>query len=116
MSMTLRICICIAADSAAAVEILRVELAWAKEQARMSNAAAEKVAAKLKAEQIARRQCKERISAMALELKDATGRCQVLEKDNKAKAADLDKALQEVSVGVKTGGSRVGGPDLCVLG
>ena len=32
---------------------------------------------------------------MALELKNATSRCQVLEKENKAKAADLDKALQE---------------------
>ena len=31
---------------------------------------------------------------MALELKDATSRCQVLEKDNKAKAANLDMALQ----------------------
>ena len=56
----------------------------------MSNAAVE-----LKAEQAARRQCKERISTMALEVKDATSRCQVFEKDNKAKAADLDKALQE---------------------
>ena len=61
----------------------------------MSNAAAEKVAAKLKAEQTARHQCEERISTMALELKDATSRCRVLEKDNKAKAVDLDKALQE---------------------
>ena len=61
----------------------------------MSNAAAKKVAADLKAEQTVRRQCKERISTMALELKDATSRCQVLEKDNKAKAADLDKDLQE---------------------
>ena len=32
---------------------------------------------------------------MALDLKDATRRCQVLEKDNKAKVADLVKALQE---------------------
>ena len=32
---------------------------------------------------------------MALELKNATCRCQVIEKENKAKAADLDKALQE---------------------
>ena len=32
---------------------------------------------------------------MALELKNATSRCQVIEKENKAKAADLDKALQE---------------------
>ena len=61
----------------------------------MSNAAAEKVAAELKAEQTARRQCEERISSMALDLKDATSRCQVLEKDNKAKVSDLIKALQE---------------------
>ena len=32
---------------------------------------------------------------MARELKEATIRCEFLEKDNKAKAADLDKALQE---------------------
>ena len=54
MSMTLRICICITADSAAVVETLRVELARAEEQARMSNAAAEKPTAELKAEQAAR--------------------------------------------------------------
>ena len=47
--------ICITADSAAAVETLRAELARAKEQARMSNAAAKKAATKLKAEQAARR-------------------------------------------------------------
>ena len=43
------------ADSATAVETFRAELARAKEQARMSNAAAEKVAAELKAERDARR-------------------------------------------------------------
>ena len=32
---------------------------------------------------------------MALELKDATSQCEFLEKDNKTRAADLDKALQE---------------------
>ena len=32
---------------------------------------------------------------MALEPKDAASRCQFLEKDNKAKAVNLDKALQE---------------------
>ena len=32
---------------------------------------------------------------MVLELKDATGRCEFLEKVNKTKAVDLDKALQE---------------------
>ena len=49
--------------------------------------------AELKAEQAARRQYEERISTMALELKDAASRCEFLEKDNKAKTADLDKAL-----------------------
>ena len=87
--------ICITAGSAVAVETLQAELAWAKEQARMSNAAAEKAVAELKAEQAARCQCEERISTMALELKDATIRCEFLEKDNKARTADLDNALRE---------------------
>ena len=82
------------ADGAAAVEILRAELAQAKEQARISNAAAEKASAELKAEQAARRQYEERISTMALDLKDAASRCEFLEKDKKAKTADLDKALR----------------------
>ena len=43
-----------AADGAAAVETLRAELAQAKEQARFSNAAAEKASAELKAEQATR--------------------------------------------------------------
>ena len=72
MRVILRICISITAESAAAVETLRVELDRANEQARMSNAAAKKVAVELKVEQTARRQCEERISTMALELKDAT--------------------------------------------
>ena len=84
---------CITVDGAAAVEILRAELARAKEQARIDNAAAEKASAELKAEQAARRQREERISKMACELKDVAGRCEFLEKDNKAKTADLDKAL-----------------------
>ena len=33
---------------------------------------------------------------MALELKNATSRCEFLEKENEAKMAELDKALQEV--------------------
>ena len=32
---------------------------------------------------------------MALELENATGRCEFLEKENKALTAELDKALQE---------------------
>jgi hypothetical protein len=62
---------CITADNATAVEALWTELARAKEQARMSEAAAKKVAAELKAEQAARHQCEERISTMTRELKYA---------------------------------------------
>ena len=50
-----------------------------KEQARFSDAAAEKASTKLKAEQAARRQYEERLSTMALELKDAASRCEFLE-------------------------------------
>ena len=57
-----------------AVETLRAELAWAKEQARVSDAAAKKAAADLKVEQATQRQCQERISTMEQELKDATSR------------------------------------------
>ena len=85
----------ISADGAAAVEILRAELARAKEQARISNAADEKASAELKAEQAARHQYEEKISSMTLKLKEAASRCGFLERDNKAKTADLDKALQE---------------------
>jgi hypothetical protein len=87
--------ICITTDNAAAVEALRAELARAKEQAKMSEAAAQKAAAKLKAEQAARRQRKERISTMTHELKDANVRCEFLKKDNKARIVELNKALQE---------------------
>ena len=87
--------ICTTADGSAAVETLRAELARAKEQARMSSAAAGKAADELKAAQAARRQCEERMTTMARELKEATVRCEFLERDNKAKAADLDKTLQE---------------------
>ena len=57
-----------AADGAAAVEVLRAELARAKEQARRSNAAAEKALAELKVEQAARCQDEEKISTMTLKL------------------------------------------------
>ena len=86
---------CINADGAAAVEALRAELARAKEQARFSNAAAEKASAELKAEQAARHQGEEKISSMAIELKNTTSGCEFLEEENKAKAVELDKALRE---------------------
>ena len=79
------------ADGAAAVEVLRAELA------RRSNAAAEKAWAGLKSELAARRQDEEKISTVALELENATGRYEFLEKENKALTAELDKALQEAT-------------------
>ena len=81
-------------DGAAAVETLRAELARAKEQARISDAAALKAVEELRAEQAAHRQSKERIAKMVVELKDAADRYELLEKDNQAKAADLKKALE----------------------
>ena len=89
--------ICMNADGAAAVEALRAELARAKEQARFSNVAAEKASAELRAEQAARHQNEEKISALALELKNTTSRCEYLEKENKAKMVELDKAVREAS-------------------
>ena len=75
---------CMNADGAAAVEALRAELARVKEQARFSDAAAEKASAELKAEQAARRQDKEKMSTMARELENAASRCKLLEKENGA--------------------------------
>lgn len=86
---------CITTDGAAAVEVLRAELALAKEQAQMSNFATNKADDELKTEHSTWRQCEERISIMARELEKTTVQCEFLERDNKAKAANLDKALQE---------------------
>ena len=76
------------------METLRAELAQAKEQARISDAAALKEVEELKAEQAAHRRSKEKIAQMASELKDAANRHELLEKENQAKAADLKKALE----------------------
>ena len=57
------------ADGAAAVEALREELAQAKEQAQVSNAAALKAAKELRAEQAAHRRSEEKIAKMAIEFK-----------------------------------------------
>ena len=80
-------------DGAAAMEALRAELAQAKEQARASNAAALKAAEELRAEQAAHRRSKDKIAEMAVELKNAASRYELLEKENQAKSADLKKAL-----------------------
>ena len=55
------------ADGVAAVEALRVELAQAKEQARVSNAAALKAAEELRAKQAAHRRSEEKIAKMVVE-------------------------------------------------
>ena len=67
-------------DGAAAVTTLRAELARAKEQARKSDAAALKAVEELRAEQAAHCQSKEKIAKMAVELKDAADRYELLEK------------------------------------
>ena len=83
----------VVAGGAAAVEALRAELALAKEQACISNAAALKAAEELRAEQAARLRSEEKIAEMAVELRDAAGRYELLEKENQTKAADLKKAM-----------------------
>ena len=75
------------------METLRAELARAKEQARSSNAAALKAAEELRAEQAAHCESKENIAKMAIELKDAADRYQLLEEESRARATDLEKAM-----------------------
>ena len=69
-------------DGAATIEALRAELARAKEQARIINAAALKAAKELKAEKAAHCESQEKMAKMAVELKDTVDRCQFLEKEN----------------------------------
>ena len=82
------------ADGAAAVETLRAELARAKEQAWISDAAPLKAVEELRDEQAAHRQSEEKIAQMATEREDAANRRELLEKENQAKAAGLKKALE----------------------
>ena len=81
------------ADGAAAVETLRAELARAKEQARKSDAAALKAVEELTAEQTAHCQSKDKIAKMVVELKNAADRYELLEKENRTKMTDLEKAM-----------------------
>ena len=78
-------------DGAATVETLRAKLARAKEQARNSDAAALKAVEELRAEKAAHCQSKERIAKMAVELKDVADRYQLLEKESRARATNLEK-------------------------
>ena len=81
------------ADGAAAVEALRAELAQAKEQARASDAAALKAAEELRAEQAAHRRSEEKIAEMAIELKNAADRYELLKNEREDNLAELNKAL-----------------------
>ena len=71
------------ADGAAAMEDLRAELARAKERARRSDAAASKAAEELKAEKAAHCRSREEMAGMAVKLKDATDRYEVLKENAK---------------------------------
>ena len=75
---------CMIVGSATEVETLESALAEAKEEAKASKAAADKAAVDLKAEQAARRQYEERVTEVEQELKDAAGKCESLEEQNKA--------------------------------
>ena len=70
------------ADGAAAMENLWAELARAKEQARRSDAVALKAAEELKVEQVAHRESEDKIANMAIELKNAAIRYELLEREN----------------------------------
>ena len=85
------------ADGAAAMENLRAELARAKEQARKSDAAALKAAEELRAEQAAHCRSKKEMAEMAIKLKNATERCEILEKEGRAEQEDLKKAATEAN-------------------
>ena len=71
------------------MEALRAELALAKEQARATNVAALMAAEELRAEQAAHRRSEDKIAEMAVELKNAASRYELLQKENQAKSADL---------------------------
>nr|XP_040252798.1 uncharacterized protein LOC120969636 [Aegilops tauschii subsp. strangulata] len=82
-------------NSAAAIETLRGELAQAKEQARVSKAAADKAATDLTAEQAVRHRFEERVTEVEQKLKDIARKCESLEEENKAEGIKLAKALQD---------------------
>ena len=77
------------------MENLWAELARAKEQARKTDAAVVKAAEELKSEQAAHCQIKKEMAEMAVELRDATDRCRLLEQEDRAAQKDLEKIIVE---------------------
>ena len=82
------------ADGAANVEALRAELAQAKEQARLGNAAALKAAEELQAKKAAHGVSREKMAKMAKELKAAADRCRVLERKTRRRHWTLRRLLR----------------------
>ena len=76
-------------DGAAAVEALRSELAQSKEQARVSQAAADKAAVDLTIERAARHHFEEQVTEMEQKLKETAAKCESLEMENKEKGTKL---------------------------
>ena len=83
------------ADGAAAVEDLRAELARAKEQATKSEAAASKAAEELEAEKAAHCRSTKEMAEMAKKLKSDADRCKLLQKEDRARQTDLEKAVAD---------------------
>nr|XP_020147249.1 uncharacterized protein CG45076-like [Aegilops tauschii subsp. strangulata] len=85
-----------AQGNATEIEALKSALAEAKEEARVSKAAAEKAAADVEAEKAARLQYEARVTEVEQALQEPASKCESLEESNKAQAAELTKALQAV--------------------
>nr|XP_045089558.1 chromosome partition protein MukB-like [Aegilops tauschii subsp. strangulata] len=85
----------ITSDRATEVEDLKSAFAQAKEHAWLSQAAADKAAADLEAEQVTCRKYEEWVTEVEQALQDAANKCEALEESNKTQAAELAKALQE---------------------
>ena len=81
------------ADGAVAVESHRAELTRAKEQANESDAATRKALEELRAKQAAHCRSKEEMVEMAEKLKSTADRCKLLEKEDRARQTDLEKAV-----------------------
>ena len=82
------------ADGAATVEALRAELARAKEQARLGNAAALKAAKELQAEKAAHGESQDKMAKMAIELKAAADHCGFLKRKTRRRHRTLRRLLQ----------------------
>ena len=78
---------------ATTVEALKGELAKAKEEAKVSKAAADKAAADLRAEQVMRPHHESRVTEVKEELRDAIRKCEVLEQKTSEQASKLNTSV-----------------------